>query len=710
MKRLVALLATTGFMASAFLVLPYHRAYAVGAADWRAGRIIDDAVFTNKNAMSVTNIQNFLNQKVGTTQANGTPGVCDTNGTKMSEFGDGTRAHYGADHGNPTPFTCLKDYYEVPKTSPGPNTPASNYGGQPIPAGAKSAAQIIWDAAQQYNISPKILLTTLQKESAGPLVTDDWPFKSQYLYAMGAHCPDSSGCDSNYAGFSIQISESAALFRYYLDNMTQPWWPYKKPGNNSILYNPNTGCGSSNVSVVTSATAALYTYTPYQPNGAALNNMYGSGDSCSAYGNRNFWRQYNDWFGSPYASYAWWPMGYQIYDQTQTNRADPGLLQPGQRYVAVLTALNVGESTWTNDGPTPINLATANPTARTSSLCDSTWLACNRPATLTDASVAPGQSGHFTFAFNAPFAVGSYREDFKPVAENLTWFGDAAPQETFGIKVVSPGSYAWSTSGYVIKDQSNQQVDPGLLQPGQHYTATLSATNTGSATWYNNGPTPMHLGSSNGQGHRSALCIAGWLACDRPATLTEASVAPGQTGHFTFGFNAPFTVGPYREDFKPLAEMFSWTNDAADETFGIKVQSPGSFTWNTSGYVIKDQSNQQVDPGHLTHGQTYTATIAATNTGSATWYNTGSLPVLLGASNPTSRSSSLCYNTWNACNRPTLLTEASVVPGQTGHFTFTFQAPNTLGAYRESFKPVAEMFAWFNDYSPYDSFGIWVTQ
>ena len=47
------------------------------------------------------------------------------------------------------------------------------------------------------------------------------------------------------------------------------------------------------------ATANLYYYTPYTPNDAALKNLYGSGDSCSAYGNRNFWRFFHDWFGSP---------------------------------------------------------------------------------------------------------------------------------------------------------------------------------------------------------------------------------------------------------------------------------------------------------------------------------------------------------------------------------------------------------------------------
>ena len=45
------------------------------------------------------------------------------------------------------------------------------------------------------------------------------------------------------------------------------------------------------------ATHALYVYTPYTPNKAALKSLYGTGDSCSAYGNRNFWRLFIDWFG-----------------------------------------------------------------------------------------------------------------------------------------------------------------------------------------------------------------------------------------------------------------------------------------------------------------------------------------------------------------------------------------------------------------------------
>jgi hypothetical protein len=49
------------------------------------------------------------------------------------------------------------------------------------------------------------------------------------------------------------------------------------------------------------ATANLYNYTPYQPNEAALASLYGDGDECSAFGNRNFWRIFTDWFGDPTA-------------------------------------------------------------------------------------------------------------------------------------------------------------------------------------------------------------------------------------------------------------------------------------------------------------------------------------------------------------------------------------------------------------------------
>ena len=75
------------------------------------------------------------------------------------------------------------------------------------------------------------------------------------------------------------------------------WFPVGSPSR--VQFHPNTACGTTTLTIRNKATAALYYYTPYQPNAAALSNLYGTGDACSSYGNRNFWRMYSDWFGSP---------------------------------------------------------------------------------------------------------------------------------------------------------------------------------------------------------------------------------------------------------------------------------------------------------------------------------------------------------------------------------------------------------------------------
>lgn len=68
---------------------------------------------------------------------------------------------------------------------------------------------------------------------------------------------------------------------------------------NYVRYNPNAGCGGSDVYIENKATALLYIYTPYQPNEAALKAGAGEGDACSTYGNRNFAIIYNSMFGNP---------------------------------------------------------------------------------------------------------------------------------------------------------------------------------------------------------------------------------------------------------------------------------------------------------------------------------------------------------------------------------------------------------------------------
>ena len=65
-----------------------------------------------------------------------------------------------------------------------------------------------------------------------------------------------------------------------------------------MLYNPSASCGAKTITIANKATASLYYYTPYQPNSAAIAAGWGTGSSCSSYGNRNFFLYFTSWFGS----------------------------------------------------------------------------------------------------------------------------------------------------------------------------------------------------------------------------------------------------------------------------------------------------------------------------------------------------------------------------------------------------------------------------
>lgn len=260
---------------------------AVSATDFKAGRIIDDSVFYNKDTMNVQQIQSFLDRLIPN---------CDIWGTGQSEYGGGTRAQYAASVGWPAPpYVCLNKYYENPTTG---ETSYEKGGG--AFTGGQSSAQIIYNAAQRYGINPQVLLVLLKKESAGPLTSDTWPLKSQYKYAMGYACPDSgpgysANCDSSKSGLYKQVDLAAWQLKYYKDHPND--YRYKI-GWNDIQYSPDPSCGTKKVYIENMATLSLYIYTPYTPNDGALANYPGQAP-CGAYGNRNFFMFFSEWFGSP---------------------------------------------------------------------------------------------------------------------------------------------------------------------------------------------------------------------------------------------------------------------------------------------------------------------------------------------------------------------------------------------------------------------------
>ena len=119
-----------------------------------------------------------------------------------------------------------------------------------------------------------MLLVLLQKEEG--LITATQPSVSKYTNATGFACPDTSPCNPAFSGFASQVYFAARQFQRYRAGVIGS---YHAGVVNTIGYVPataqynnvnNARCGTAKVYIVNKATAALYDYTPYVPNAAAL--------------------------------------------------------------------------------------------------------------------------------------------------------------------------------------------------------------------------------------------------------------------------------------------------------------------------------------------------------------------------------------------------------------------------------------------------------
>ena len=237
-----------------------EEATAVSLTGFDPGYIISDYQMGNYNSMSEEEIQGFLTAK----------NPCSNRDYNLYGSLSGATWHWEDGH-----FVCLSE---------------ERFGDGEVIGSGETAAHIIWQTAQDYKINPQVLLVLLQKETG--LITDPIPNNLDYRKATGYGCPDTAACSSKYYGFKNQLQNAAALFRAVLDG----GWTNYPLGNNYVQYNPNAACGGSVVNIRSLATSALYRYTPYQPNAGALAAGYGTA-YCGAYGNRNFYLYFEDWFG-----------------------------------------------------------------------------------------------------------------------------------------------------------------------------------------------------------------------------------------------------------------------------------------------------------------------------------------------------------------------------------------------------------------------------
>ena len=710
-RRFLALL---GILAFATFFIRHSKAEAINYADFKPGRIIDDVVFTNKSSMTVIQIQAFLNSKVP---------VCETRKQASFTGGSGT-IHYA-------PFTCLKDYQE--NITSGVN----NYGKYasdnvtPLPVtGGVTAAQIIWQVAQDYNINPQVLLVTLEKEQG--LITDTWPILPQFTKATGYRCPDSAlgvdvdanrnGCYDSSEGFYKQVSGTGWQLRNDFNGIGTPgfWSPFIK-GINNILYNPDPSCGAKTVNIETQATAILYKYTPYTPNDAAIIAAPGVTVNCGAYGNRNFWRLFNDWFGSTY--------GPQFKSQYYRQSSFPDMIQ-GQQTSVFFDYKNIGSVAWRDENATggtyhAVRMATGNPINR-KSIFSYGWTQINRPigifskvyeadgVTLSADQhiVYPGQIGRFEFTVgaNQNTPPGTYREWFQPVLEGSTMWN-------LGGEVWMDFTVRPSVSKATYRTQSPHRTIP----KNEQQTSYFEYLNSGTAPWYDsisnkNFFAPIHLATTLPI-NRASQFSKYWPLPSRPnlifSKVYEADgvtlsadqhiVYPGQIGRFEFtvGANQNTPPGTYREWFQPVLE-------------GSTMWNLGGLAWtelSTSDEVYTAQFHSQSAYPTISQGQGSVSYIQYSNTGNIPWRDDMTAgvaykPVHLATSKEINRSS-IFGSSWGVLkNRPsltfskvyeadgtTLATDQHIVyPGQIGRFEFMFQAPNgtATSSYTEWFELVRE--------------------
>ncbi len=146
----------------------------------------------------------------------------------------------------------------------------------------RTAAEIIYNAALEFELSPKFLLVLLQREQS--LIEHPSPSQDQLDWAMGyAVCDDCSKSDpriQKFKGFGKQVYWAAERIRTnYLDDLETRGYTQTGMGPGIEKTIDNTI-----VVPVNFATASLYTYTPH------------------LHGNENFARIWEKWFVHEYLS------------------------------------------------------------------------------------------------------------------------------------------------------------------------------------------------------------------------------------------------------------------------------------------------------------------------------------------------------------------------------------------------------------------------
>lgn len=409
----------------------------------------------------------------------------------------------------------------------------------------RSAAQIIYDAAHGHGdasgtangivinsatgtINPIAILATIQKEEGIIYGANAAAYnQTRVEWAMGYGYTDSEIFEQ-YKGFTKQVEWGAWQLRYNYERASGH-------GFKDYQVSQTVTIDGTSVTFSNRATASLYRYTPHLQ------------------GNVNFRNYFNLWGGNSFAGAFSGTRAYQTHNVTVNN---------GYVKTLVVAYKNTGAITWYR-GKVNLGLVNKNYVPLTGGYDMAyNWNKPNRPAYLDQASVAPGETGTFTFKVkNDNDHAGYHRLDLGLVAEGITWFPSSS-HVYFNVYIPSFFSAQWQ---YQTHDTT---VSDGFVK-----TLVIAYKNTGSWTWT---PSKIHLalvdkyGTPVLTGYDMAY---NWPKINRPDYLDQASVAPGEVGTFTFKVkNDNDRNGYHRLDIRPVAEGIAWFPLSTHAYFNVYAQ------------------------------------------------------------------------------------------------------------------------------------------
>jgi len=210
------------------------------------------------------------------------------------------------------------------------------------------------------------------------------------------------------------------------------------------------------------------------------------------------------------------------------------------------------------------------------------------------------------------------------------------------------------------------------LRPGGTVSYTIHFRNTGTETWQRGvAGRQVNLGvSGDSTAQADAGLAIGWLTANRVSTTSEISVAPNAIATFTFTLRAPSTPGTYRLPLHPVLEGVQHLED--EGVFVVVVSDPGFHSaW------VSQSPYPTLQPGQVSSP----LTIVFRNTGTQAWTKgVVGQEARLGINQDDAQWAPLAIN-WMSANRVAAQTEATVVPGGVGTFTFQVRAPQIAGTY-----------------------------